>query len=141
MPTLLRQGSAEALRTRLTPSSRIGLALYWMAYIGTRLFQWKKTFAARGNEDLATTDIARAARAATYGAIETMLVDIDEVVPGTVDEKDGAVTFAKSANTTDYAVVDEIASRVIRHGGRVLGVRKADNPAGKSLAAILRYSM
>jgi hypothetical protein len=103
--------------------------------------QWKKTFAARENEDRATTDIARAARAATYGAVETMLVDIDEVVSGTVDEMDGAVTFAKSANTTDYGIVDEIASRVIRHGGRVLGVRKADIPDRKSLAAILRYSM
>ena len=103
--------------------------------------QWKKTFVARSREDRATTDIARAARAATYGAVETMLVDIDEVVPGTLDEKDGAVTFSNSANTTDYGVVDEIASRVIRHGGRVLGVRKADIPDGKSLAAILRYSM
>jgi hypothetical protein len=103
--------------------------------------QWKKAFAARENEDRATTDIAHAARAATYGAVETMLVDIDEVVPGTVDENDGAVTFAKSANARDYGVVDEIASRVIRSGGRVLGVRKADIPGGKSLAAILRYAI
>jgi release factor family 11 len=103
--------------------------------------QWKRVFAARENEDRATTDIARAARAATYGAVETMLVDIDEIVPGTVDETDGTVTFAKSANAKDYGVVGEIASRVIRSGGRVLGVRKADIPDGKSLAAILRYSM
>jgi hypothetical protein len=102
---------------------------------------WKKAFAARENEDRATTDIAHAARAASYGAVETMLVDIDEVVPGTVDEKNGTVTLSESANATDYGVVDEIASRVIRFGGRVLGVRKADIPGGKSLAAILRYSM
>jgi hypothetical protein len=38
-------------------------------------------------------------------------------------------------------VVDEIASRVIRSGGRILGVRKADIPGGKSLAAILRYAI
>ncbi len=103
--------------------------------------QWKMAFAARENEDRATTDIARAARAATYGAVETMLVDIDEVVPGTVDETDGTITFAKTANAGDYGVVDEIASRVIRSGGRILGVRKADIPGGKSLAAILRYAM
>ena len=103
--------------------------------------QWKKAFVARENEGRATTDIAHAARAATYGAVETMLVDIDEVIPGTVGEKDGAVTLAKSANASDYGVVDEIASRVIRSGGRILGVRKADIPGGKSLAAILRYAM
>jgi hypothetical protein len=103
--------------------------------------QWKKAFVARENEGRATTDIAHAARAATYGAVETMLVDIDEVIPGMVGEMDGAVTFAKSANASDYGVVDEIASRVIRSGGRILGVRKADIPGGKSLAAILRYAM
>jgi len=103
--------------------------------------QWKTTFAARENEGRATTDIAQAARAATYGAVETMLVDIDEVIPGTVDETNGAVNFSKSANAGDYGVVDEIASRVIRSGGRILGVRKADIPGGKSLAAVLRYAI
>jgi hypothetical protein len=102
---------------------------------------WKRTFLTRESEDRAITDIAHAARAATFGAVETMLVDIDEVVPGTVDENNGAVTFAKTADARDYGVVDEIASRVIRSGGRVLGVRKADLPGGKSLAAILRYAI
>src|SRR5258708_6516026 len=83
--------------------------------------QWKMTFVAREKEGRATTDIAHAARAATYGAVETMLVDIDEVIPGTVDETNGAVNFSKSANARDYGVVDEIASRVIRSGGRILG--------------------
>ena len=103
--------------------------------------QWKTVFAARENEGKATTDIAQAARAATYGAVETMLVDIDEVIPGTVDETDGSVTFATSANAGNYGVVDEIAGRVIRTGGRILGVRKADIPGGKSLAAVLRFAM
>jgi Bacterial archaeo-eukaryotic release factor family 11 len=102
--------------------------------------QWKSVFMARENEGRATTDIAHAARAATFGAVETMLVDIDEVIPGTVDETSGTVSFSKSANASDYGVVDEIASRVIRSGGRILGVRKADIPGGKSLAAILRYA-
>jgi hypothetical protein len=102
---------------------------------------WKTLFVTRENEGRATTDIALAARAATYGAVETMLVDINEVIPGTVDERDGAVTFAKSANAGDYGVVDEIAGRVLRAGGQILGVRKADIPGGKSLAAILRYAI
>ena len=101
--------------------------------------QWQKTFATRENEGRVTTDIAQAARAATFGAVETMLVDIDEVVAGTIDEADGRVTFAASADATGYGVVDEIAGRVMRSGGRVLGVRKTDIPGGKSLAAILRY--
>jgi Bacterial archaeo-eukaryotic release factor family 11 len=103
--------------------------------------QWKSTFAAREKEDRAITDIAHAARAATFGAVDSMVVDIDEVVPGTVDETTGAVTYAAAADAVGYGVVDEIATRVIRSGGRILAVRKADIPGGKSLAAILRYAM
>lgn len=100
---------------------------------------WGKLFETRENQDRATTDVARAARAATYGAVETMLVDIDEVIRGNVDETDGAVTFADHASASSYGVIDEIAGRVILSGGRVLGVRKADIPGRTPLAAILRY--
>ena len=100
---------------------------------------WTKLFATREARGRATTDIAQAARAATFGAVESLLVDIDETIPGTVDEETGAVTFADHAGAVSYGVVDEIARRVILAQGRVLGVRKDDIPHGKSLAAILRY--
>jgi hypothetical protein len=96
-------------------------------------------FETRENQGRATTDVAQAARAATVGAVATLLVDIDEITPGSVDDDDGTVTFEDQTSATSYGVVDEIASRVIRSGGRVLGVRKDDIPGGKSLAAILRY--
>ena len=98
-----------------------------------------KLFEARENAGRATTDVAQAARAATFGAVESMLVDIDEVVAGTIDEDDGRVSFADAASAKSYGVVDEIARRVIASGGRALGVRKADIPGQQSLAAILRY--
>lgn len=100
-----------------------------------------KTFATRENDGRATTDIAQAARAATFGAVDTLLVDMDDVVAGTVDDATGAVTFAKSESAASYGVVDEIAGRVLAAGGAVLAVRKADLPAHASLAAILRFAM
>ncbi|MCP3371950.1 hypothetical protein [Bradyrhizobium cajani] len=100
-----------------------------------------KRFDLRENQGRATTDIAQAARAATYGAVETLLVDIDEVVPGKVSEVDGRVTFADKGGAGTYGVVDEIAGRVLHAGGHVLGVRKTDIPGGKSLAAVLRYPL
>ena len=106
---------------------------------GDGIAAFTKLFETRQNQGRATTDIAQAARAATYGAVETMLIDIDEVVPGKVDETDGRVAFTDRASAESYGVVDEIAGRVIMSGGRVLGVRKTDIPDGKSLAAILRY--
>ena len=58
-----------------------------------------------------TTDLSDAARAATYGAIEALLVDIDEVIHGTVDETTGAVTLAGKDDADNYDVIDEVVSR------------------------------
>jgi Bacterial archaeo-eukaryotic release factor family 11 len=95
-------------------------------------------FASRSDQGRATTDIAYAARAATFGAVAILLVDIDEVVPGRVDD-DGRVDFSNAASATTYGVVDEITRRALRTGAHVLGVRRSDIPGGGSLAAILRY--
>lgn len=98
-------------------------------------------FDTRENQGRATTDMDHAARAATFGAVAILLVDIDEITLGTVDEESGAVTFANDADALSYGIVDEIAYRVMRAGGRVLGVRRDDMPGGgKPLAAILRYA-
>lgn len=99
---------------------------------------WGSLFEARASQGRATTDIAQAARAATMGAVDSMLVDIDEVVSGRIDQ-DGGVVFADQATASNYDLVDEIATRVIATGGRAIGVRKADIPRGAALALILRY--
>jgi hypothetical protein len=96
-------------------------------------------FESRRRQGRATTDLSDAARAATFGAIGQLMVDIDEVIPGTVDEEDGRITFAEKVSPRTYGIVDEIAARALLSGASVLGVRKEDIPAGASLAAILRY--
>jgi hypothetical protein len=68
-------------------------------------------------------------------------VDIDQKVPGRVDEKDGAVTFDDTDAPTSYGVVDEIARRVLLSGGEALAVRGSDVPGGGTVAAILRYPL
>jgi hypothetical protein len=99
----------------------------------------KALFQRRLGQQRATTDIGQAARAATNGAVEFLLIDIDHTLPGTVDETDGAVTLASAASAKSYDVIDEIAGRAILAGARFLGVRRADIPGGGPLAAILRY--
>ncbi|MFU8830509.1 MAG: hypothetical protein ACNA7J_00010 [Wenzhouxiangella sp.] len=98
-------------------------------------------YLAREKEGRATSDIAHAARAATFGAVDSLLIDIDEVVPGAIDEETGAVSFADSDSADSYGVVAEIAGRTLAMGGQVIGVRKDDIPGGKPLAAILRYAV
>lgn len=95
-------------------------------------------FDERSNAGRATTDVSDAARAATFGAIDTMLVDIDHVVHGTVDEATGAVEFGAEGPRT-YGIIDEIVGRALESGAKVLAVRREQIPGGEALAAILRY--
>jgi hypothetical protein len=97
-------------------------------------------FERRFEQDRASTDVAAVARAATQGAVDTVLVDIDVKVPGRLDEETGAVELAGD-DTASYGVVDEIARRVLLSGGRVLAVRATDVPGGGPVAAIFRYPL
>jgi hypothetical protein len=87
----------------------------------------------------ASDDLSEIARAATFGAVDTAFVDIDETVPGFVAETDGALTLDDSDGAVNYGVVDEIARRVLLARGRVLAVRREDIPGDGPAAAILRY--
>ncbi len=100
----------------------------------------KRLFETRSGDGRATTDVSQAARAATFGAVDTLLVNIDSVVPGSIDETTGELRLADEDDATSYGVVDEIAGRAIASGARVLGVRASDLPEGSELAAILRFA-
>jgi hypothetical protein len=100
---------------------------------------FRALFETRRSQGRATTDLSDAARAASFGAIERMLVDIDTTVPGTFDETSGTVTLAAGPGADSYGVVDALATRAMATGARVLGVRRDEIPEGKDLAAILRY--
>lgn len=104
------------------------------------LAELRALFEQRAGQRRTTTDIERAARAATFGAVAELLVDIDAAVPGTVDEDTGAVSFADAASASSYGVIDAIAGRALLTGARVLAVRRGDIPGGGPLAAILRYA-
>ncbi|MBL4696241.1 MAG: hypothetical protein JKY77_05750 [Rhizobiaceae bacterium] len=110
------------------------------AYRG-EVLQLQELYETRLTQGRATSDLSDAARAATYGAIEALLVDIDSVAPGLVDEETGAITFSDQSDATNYGIVDEIAGRALIRGAMVLGVRKADMPAVGEVAAILRYAV
>ena len=101
----------------------------------------RERFAGRIDEGRALLDIGDVARAATHGAIDTVLVDIDAVVSGSIDEQQGTVTLSSTADAEDYGVVDEIARRAWLAGGTVLAIREEDIPGRGPVAAILRYPL
>lgn len=101
----------------------------------------RRLFEERVGSGRAATDLADVARAATFGAIDTLLVDIDAAMPGTIDEQSGVLAFAENAGPSQYDVLDEIAGRAISSGAKVHAVRRQDIPGGGPVAAILRYSV
>jgi hypothetical protein len=103
------------------------------------LAEVRELFDTRVSQGRGATDLTDVARAATFGAVDTLLADIDEAVPGFVDEESGAVTLADGDDAANYGVVDELARRVLLSGGRVLALRADDIPGETPAAAILRY--
>jgi hypothetical protein len=101
----------------------------------------QELYRVRESESRAAADLAVVARAATMGAVDTALVDIDETIPGSLDEQTGEIALDKADDAVNYGVVDEIARRVWRTGGTVLAVRRDDVPGGGPAAAILRYAL
>jgi hypothetical protein len=103
------------------------------------LAEVRRLFEARAAQGRGATDLTDVARAATFGAVDTLLADIDQTVPGYVDEESGAVTLDDRDDAANYGVVDELARRVLLSGGRVLALRADDIPGETATAAILRY--
>jgi len=95
--------------------------------------------ARRAAHGRAVTDLSDVARAATYGAVETLFVDIDQSVPGLVDEETGAVTLSDSEDAVSYGVVDEILRRALLSGAEIFAVRSDDMPGGGAVAAGVRF--
>jgi hypothetical protein len=102
-----------------------------------RLAALHERFEREAGRGRTATDLADLARAATHGAVEVLLADVDRTVTGTVDT-DGRIEPGPAGPGT-YDIVDEIARRTLATGGRVLAVRAGDVPGGGPTAAILRW--
>jgi hypothetical protein len=101
----------------------------------------RQVYQDRAGSGRACNEIADVARAATFGAIETLLVDIDASLPGFIDEQSGALLLASETGPSTYDVIDEIAGRALSSGAKVLAVRSQDIPGGGAVVAILRYKV
>lgn len=111
------------------------------AIYADRLRELRDLFEVRRGTGRGSTDVAAVARAATMGAVDTLLVNMDETLPGIVDEQTGEVIVGTPDDAHDYGVLDEIARRTFLNGGRVVAVRRSDIPDDAQLAAILRYAV
>jgi Bacterial archaeo-eukaryotic release factor family 8 len=106
-----------------------------------RLKAWEADYGRFESQGRAHTDLATIAKAATLGQVAKLLVDADEVRYGIIEDS-GTITTAESRGPGTYDLLDEVASRVIEHGGEVLAVRGDEEVSDRlrPLAAILRWA-
>jgi hypothetical protein len=112
------------------------------AHYAAQLEELAGLFELRSSQGRAASDITDIARAATFGAVDTLFVDIDSSLAGQISEDTGEVSYGESIEEVEpgeYSVEDEIARRVLLAHGHVLAVRRDEVPGGGSAAAILRY--
>ncbi|WP_431221673.1 hypothetical protein ACQ86O_14300 [Serratia sp. L9] len=109
-------------------------------YYQAQLNALASRFEVRSGERRVTQDFSDVARAATFGAIDLLLINLDCTMSGTIDDQ-GLITFSGNKDASHYGLIDEIAKRAIATGARVLAVRSEDLPSGADLNAILRYPL
>ncbi|MCH9721463.1 MAG: hypothetical protein K0U67_05330 [Actinomycetia bacterium] len=89
----------------------------------------------RRGQRRATTDLSDIARAATISAVATLIIDRDHDERGTVGD-DGALIL----DPNGPVLAEELARRVVAHGGRVVALPSDRLPGGAPITAILRYA-
>ena len=104
----------------------------------TEVAELVETYRARAGIRHATSKVTDIARSSTFGGVDTLLVNMDVTLSGTVGEADGIVSYADAGPGT-YDIVSELACRTLLTGGRVLSVRQEDLPESEPVAAILRH--
>ena len=135
-PTAVRGNAEHMTVSEITEAARPILRSLHTAQIA----HWTGLCQERAKDGRSATDVSEIARAAVAGAVDVLLLDIDATLHGTVDEETGALQVTDGSSATTYDVADQIAATVVRKGGRVIGLRKADMPQPNSpLAAIYRF--
>lgn len=99
---------------------------------------WKEDFGNLRAQRLATTRLSEVAAAAASAAVDELRFDLESDVTGRIDEF-GRILDRDAPDAPP--LVDEIAARVLRTGGRVRAVRNADLLDGSPLAATLRFEV
>ncbi len=127
--------AAESSDMEIATASRALIDKYHQDVMASMRSQYSSQI----NNRRATDDISDIARLATFGGVDTLMVDLEAVVPGSIDPETGAVTYAEGSGPDSYDVLSEIASRTIQTGGKIYSVRQADLPGTTQIAAILRY--
>ncbi len=103
-----------------------------------RLRELRDRYHAAAEHQSASDRVEAVARAAAQGGVDTLVVEADRSLPGSVDNESGQVTLDSKENGTGHDVLDDVAELTLRHGGKVFVLASEQMPTDTGLAAILR---
>lgn len=104
-----------------------------------RLDELKEKFSAAHVRHLASPDLSDVARAVVAGRVETLLVEADRVIPGTLDRTTGAIELDGKQSVHVDDLLDDVAELTLTKGGEVIIVPAERMPTTSGLAAIYRF--
>jgi len=91
------------------------------------------------NNKLATDNVNMAAKRAVEGAVETLLVESDKLIPGRVDLISGELIIDNLDNPNTDDILDDLVEIVLHLKGEVVMLPKERMPTDTGIAAIFRY--
>jgi hypothetical protein len=97
------------------------------------------TFEEARSKHQGSGDLADIAQAAIAGRVDTILVDADRMVPGTLDPASGRIAFQELAQPDVDDLVDDLAELVLAKGGEVVVVPSDRMPTQTGAAARYRF--
>jgi len=103
--------------------------------------RWVERYNERAAHNEGENDVEQVAYAATIGQIETVLIDEDARIEGTINPDTGTVMYGAAADAQTDDVVDTIAEYVLRFDGEVRFIPNAHMPTDTGVAAVLRFAM
>ncbi len=104
-----------------------------------RLAGFVEAFGAVWGTGRGTEDLDKIAEAAMTGRIETLLVEADRIVPGTLPVAAHEAGSVRPASQEVDDVLDDISEHVLRRGGEVIIVPGERMPTRTGAAAIFRF--
>lgn len=91
--------------------------------------------------NLATTDLSKAVKAATFGQVETLFVPLGTQIWGRYDAEQNNVTMASEPGAFTEDLLDLAATQTILNSGQVFAVPREQLPCDCDVAVILRYAV
>lgn len=104
-----------------------------------RLDEFAQRFQVAKANGIGSDTLEEVARAAVEGRVDTLLLELDRVIPGRINKETGEISSADLQNPKIDDLLDDIGELVSANGGEVVIVPVDRMPTFTGIAAIFRY--